>query len=132
MKTNLDQFYKTNSSLEKNGIWIMISDETGFLVRRFGGGNSDKIKMAMAKYHKPYARQIEKGLLSSEKEQELMTRAFVESCVIDWKGVEIDGEMTDFSVDKAVEFFTALPDLTNEVLTQSQEVDNFKEDLGNS
>jgi len=132
MKTNLDKFYKTDSSLEKDGIWIMISDEIGFLVRRFGGANSDKIKLAMAQYHKPYARLIEKGTLDSDKEAKLMTRAFVEACLVDWKGIEIDGEITPFSVDVAVEFFINLPELANEVITQSQQVDNFKEDLGNS
>jgi len=131
MQTNLDKFYKTNQSLEKSGIWIMITDDIGFLVRRFGGANSDKIKVALAKYHKPYARQIEKGTLGADKETELMTKAFVESCMIDWKGVEIDGKETEYSVDVAVDFFTNLPELANEILVQAQTVDNFKEEVGN-
>lgn len=131
MQTNLDKFYKTNQSLEKTGIWVMITDDIGFQVRRFGGANSDNIKLALAKYHKPYARQIEKGLLSAEKEVELMTKAFVEACMIDWKGVEIDGEEVAFSPEVAVKFFTQLPDLANEVFAQAQNVDNFKEEVGN-
>ena len=75
MKTNLDKLYKTNSSLEKDGVWFEISDDVAFLIRRFGGKNSEKVKLALAKYHKPYARQIEKGTLDPSKETEIMTRA---------------------------------------------------------
>lgn len=132
MKTNLDSLYKTNSSMEKEGIWVMISTDVGFLLRRFGGANNDKLKLALAKYHKPYARQIEKGTLDSKLEEKLMTTAFVESCIADWKGVEIDGKETEFSKEVAIEFFLSLPDLTNELLSQSQNVDNYREELGKS
>jgi len=131
MKTNLDKFYKTNQTLEKQGIWIMVSDETGFKIRRFGGANSDKLKMALAKYYKPYSRQVEKGTLSTEKENEITTKSFIETSMIDWKGVEIDGEEKPYDPSLAFDFFIQLPELLEELLKQSQIVDNFKEELGN-
>lgn len=132
MKTNLDGLYKTSSNFETDGIWMNISDDVAFKVRRFGGKNSDKVKRALATYHKPFARQIEKGLLDTDKESELVTRAFVESCVVDWQGVVIDGEEKDFSTDLAVSFFKELPDLLEEIMAQAQVADNYKEDVGNS
>ena len=132
MKTNLDGLYKTNSNFETTGIWMDVSEDIAFRVRRFGGKNSEKVKRALATYHKPYARQIEKGLMDPDKETELVTRAFVESCIVDWKGVEIDGEEKEFTVDLAVEFFKGLPDLLDELMAQAQVADNYKEDVGNS
>jgi len=132
MKTNLDKYFKTNANFEKDGIWFEISEEVGFLIRRFGGKNAEKVKLAIAKYHKPYARQIEKGTLDPGKENKIMVRAFVESCLVNWKGIEIDGEATEFSIEKAVEFFVGLPDLASELVAYASDIDNYKEELGNS
>ena len=132
MKTNLDKFFKTDSDLERDGVWFEISDDIGFLIRRFGGKNSDRVKLALAKYHKPYTRQIEKGTLDPQKETELMTKAFVESCMIDWKGVEIDGESVPFSQETAFKFFLELPELLSELFNHANDVNSYKEELGNS
>ncbi len=132
MKTNLDKFFKTNSDLEKSGIWFEISDTTGFLLNRFGGMNSDKVKAMMAKYYKPYARQIENGTMDPKKEKEIMVKVFVESSVLDWKGVEIEGVDTPFSKETAVEFFVELPELAEALMSHAMDFKNYKEDLGNS
>lgn len=132
MKTNLDQFYKTDKKLETEGIWFNISEECGFLMRRFGGFNSTEVKKAMAKYYKPYAKMIKAGTLPAEKENLVMVKTFVESSIIDWRGVEIDGEEADFSFDNAVKLLTELPQLADTLIEYASSYESFKEDLGNS
>jgi|AntRauTorcE11897_2_1112592.scaffolds.fasta_scaffold00704_9 hypothetical protein len=132
MKTNLDNIYKTDSSMEKDGIWFAITDETQFLVRRFGGANAQKVKQATAKYYKPFARQVENGTMSAEKEKEILVRSFVESCLVDWKGVEIDGEEQKFEKEKAIELFCNLPDLFESIYEYATATSSYREDLGNS
>ncbi len=132
MKSNLDVLFKTDKSLETEGIWIDFSEKIGFLCKRFGGYNAPGVKRAVAKYHKPYARQIEKGTLPPEKEARILTRAFVESTMIGWKGIEVDGEEIEFSVEAAVDLLTDLPDLLEEIIKASSDYENYKEDLGNS
>lgn len=132
MKTNLDKVFKNDSKSENDGIWFNVNEQTGFLVRRFGGFNSPKIKPALAKYYKPYARQVEAGTLSAEKENEIITRVFVEACLIDWRGVEIDGKETPFEKELAVKFFCSLPELAETIIGYSQDSKNYREDLGNS
>ena len=105
MKTNLDHLFKTHQESEENGTWFTLSDDIGFLVKRFGGFNSSGIKKAMATKYKPYAKQIQMGTLAAEKEKEIMVDLFVESCMVDWKGVEIDGEVKAFDKKLAVEFW---------------------------
>lgn len=135
MKSNLDNLYKTNSDYETSGVWYALSDEVGFRVRRFGGKNGDRVKQALAKHHKPFARQIQTGKMSAEKEKKIMNKVFVESCLVTWKGVEIDGELKDFTPELALEFFDSLPDLATDLLEFAQELDNFKnveqEEVGN-
>lgn len=131
MKTNLDKIFKTDKSVEQKGIWFKISEEIGFLIKRFGGYNSPDVKAAMAKHYRPYAKQIESGTLSYEKEREVLTRAFVDAVVIDWKGVEIDGVKQPFEKELAVKFFLGLPDLLETLTQQATDASNYREDLGN-
>ena len=132
MKTNLDKLYKTDESIEKQGVYFNVSDTTGFQLKRFGGFNSDTVKSKLAKYHKPYAYQIQKGTMDPKKEQEINCRVFVESCMVDWKGVEIDGKEVPFSADAATELLLKLPDLADALLQHSTDSNNYREDLGNS
>lgn len=131
MKTNLDSLFKTDGSFEKDGIWMEISDKTAFKVKRFGGRNSQHIQSVMARLSKPYTKQIEMKTLSEEKDYEITVRLFVETCLVDWKGVEIDGEIKPFEKELAVEFFTALPDLLKVLINYASDLANYKEELGN-
>lgn len=132
MKTNLDGIYKTDKDLESNGVWFDISETAGFLVKRFGGKNAAEMKKIHAKHFKKYARQIQQGALPAEKEEELSVRVFVECCVIDWRGIEIDGEKVEFSKEKCIDLLLELPDLAEALVAYATDKDCYKEELGNS
>lgn len=131
MKTNLDMF-KTNEESEKLGVWFKVSDEVQFLVKRFGGANEPKIKSALAKYFKPYAYQIQQDTLDSEKQHEIFVKVFVDSCLEDWKGVEIDGKEAEFSKDLAIQIFVDNKVLFNAIKDYASDFKTYRDDLGNS
>jgi hypothetical protein len=130
MKTNLDQFFKTNEDLEKNGRWFEITGDIGFLVRPFKATNP-KVKAAMAAHFKPYARQIELGTLDDKKSFEINVRLFIESCLVDWRGVEIDGQAVPFAPDVALKFFEGLPDLFHTLWAHCNDFKNYRDDVKN-
>lgn len=132
MKSNLDSFFKTSKEVETEGYWAVISDKIAFRLKRFGGFNSTELKAAMAKYYKPFAKQVELQTISSEKEREILVKTFVDVSVIDWRGVEIDGKEETFSKEKCVDLLMSLPDLCETLMQAAQKPDNYKEDLGNS
>lgn len=132
MKTNLDSLFKTDSSLEKDGVWFDVSSDISFHLRRFGGSNAQKVNQSMAKYHKPYAKLIESNRLGIEETNLVMAKVFVDSCLISWKGVkDEEGNDLPYSFDNAVKLFTALPELFNALFKYCSEMESFKEDLGN-
>lgn len=132
MKTNLDKFFKTNEDLEKNGVWFDLSDTIGFLVKPMRASNPN-VKAAWAKYYKPHARAIELGTFDDTKKgQEIQAKIFVEACMVDWKGVEIDGVETEYSRDVAIKFFLELPDLFRTLWDHCQDFKNYQEEVGNS
>jgi hypothetical protein len=131
MKTNLDGLFKTDESIEKQGVWYELAPGVAFLIKRFGGYNSPTIKSALAKYYKPYAKQIENGTLDQSKEKEIMNKVFVEACIVDWKGIVINGENAQFSVDACVKLMGSLPEMADILIAHASDFKNYKEDLGN-
>jgi hypothetical protein len=130
MKTNLDSIFKTNKESERNGQWFELNEKTGFLIRRFNAMNPHA-KGAMAKYYKPYAKQIENDTLSVDKSLEININLFLDVCLVDWKGIEIDGVEVAFDRDTGFKVFQALPDLFDTLWKHANDFKNFREDLGN-
>ncbi len=133
MKTNFDTRYKTNPQLENAGVWFAFPDcGAEFLVKRFGGANAPDVKKKMAKYYKPYAKQIEMNLFPEDKAKDIMIRIFVESCILDWKGIEINGEQKEFDVETCIELFKHLPELCDQLTELATDSVSYREELGNS
>jgi hypothetical protein len=132
MKSNLHSIFSSDKDLEKNGIIFKISETTNFLIRRFGGENGARVKAAMAKYYKPFARQVDAGTLPPEQEREILVKAFVEASLVNWEGVEIDGKIEEYSPEKAVKLFIELPALFDAILSTAQDFNSYKQELGNS
>lgn len=131
--TNLDSIYKSNSEKEKEGKWIPIADGVEFLVKRYGGANNSKVKEMNAKFVKPYARQLQKGLLPEDVERRIYVKTFVHVSMVDWKGVlDGNGDVIEYSTDAAIDLFTQLPELFDDVATIASDFETFKEDLGKS
>jgi len=132
MKTNLDVYFKTNETTEKGGEWCEIAPGVRFLIARLGGVNADRIKKANAQFFKPHARRIQNGSLPVKEEQKILARVFVEVSLLGWEGVLDDNDQPlEFSKDNAVNLLVELPELFGKLTEFSQDVENYKSDLGN-
>ncbi len=131
MKTNLDEFFKTDAEAEKNGKWFDLNKKISFLLRPFKGTNP-RVKAAIATHYKPYARQIEMDTLDPVKDREIKIKLFITVCMVDWKGIEVDGKPFPYSPENALTILTALPDCFETLWKYVNDFDSFKEELGNS
>jgi hypothetical protein len=132
MKTNLDKHFKTDKTLEKEGVDFAIDDKTSFKLRRFNADNP-RTKAAMAAYYKPYARQIEMGTMPPEKTNEISIRLFIDICLVSWQGIEDEsGKPIECNKENALELFKDLPDLFSTLWAHVNNFENYKEELGNS
>lgn len=127
MKSNLDSMFKLDETATKKGVWYNISEETGFLVRPFKPSNPN-IKAAFDRNFKPYSTQIAHGKMSQEKERAIMTKIFVEACVEDWKGVEIDGAKAPFTKEACTTLLVKLPELFVTLQKHAEDRSNYLED----
>ena len=139
MKSNLDQFFKTDESLEENGKWCEVSEETKFLLKPFRSENP-AMKQAMATHFKPHARQLALDNMDPKKEREILTKVFVQVSMVDWEGVKIDGHVQPFDREKAITLLNRLPNLFNHLKDFAADYANYREsedpeltdDVGNS
>jgi len=140
MESNLDSMFKTNKTLEKEGVDFVIREENkeekigeiSFRVRRFNASNP-RVKAAMAAYYKPYARMIELGTLPQDKTDEINIKLFVDVCLVSWAGVEDkNGAPIEFSKDNAIKLLKGLPDMFDTLWKYANDFANYKEELGNS
>jgi uncharacterized protein YxjI len=131
VKTNLDSIYKTDDSLETEGVWLMITENSGFRVKRFGGKNQLKIAEKLARLQKPYLRQIQNGTMDKSIEQKINVTIFVEECIVDWQGIEIDGEQVPYDKQKCLDLLLSMPDLTDSLVQYAMDIANYREHLGN-
>lgn len=134
MKTNLDSLLKTNTDLENEGVWFKIGD-CRFLVRRWGGDN-EHFSKAMAKYHKPFTRQIQLGSLTPKQNLEILAKVFASACLVKWEGIKADDKDLEFNFDNAVNLLLTLPELFDILYQEANSIRNYKEEykeeLGNS
>jgi hypothetical protein len=140
MKTNLHGTFATNKKTEEEGVELEIKpkdqpeDKEGvvFKIRRFSPLNP-RVQAAMAAHHKPYARQLEMGLLSPSKSLELNILIFLDISLVGWRNIlDESGKEIPYSRENALKLFKDLPDLFEFVHKYAMDADNFKDDVGNS
>ena len=135
--TDLYKMFETDSSLEREGFWYKVSENTGFLLARAGGHNTRFVKALEVKT-RPYRRQIENGTLDGELGNELLRDAFAETVILDWTGVsDRNGKAVKFSPKAAAALLKELPDLFADLQEAASKSANFRkggieEDAGNS
>ena len=144
VKSPFDVF-GTEPTLEQTGIRIDYGSYY-FLIGRAGGANTKFSDAVRAKF-RPYQRALDLGEMDDKVSNRLTAEAFAETVVLGWgtpdpieggtaeenegrfgAGLMIgqDGAAIPFSVDAVKAMLTALPDLTMDLIKESQKIANFR------
>ncbi len=128
MNSNLKKFYTFDKEKAFEEGVKYIFDEGVYFVLRYFNPQSPKMKAAMLKYYKPYARQIEMRTMSEDLGNELAYRTFFDVSVKDWKGIEVDGKLLEVSQDN---FVNLMKDLCSDNVQAYLDMKAFAEDIQN-
>lgn len=139
---NLYSQFKTDESLETEGVWIEYGEtEDGKPIRiriaRAGGANQ-KFAKALEKATRPYKKAIQTGTLDNKTADRLYREVFVDTIVLGWENVQgPDGKDLEFTRENVLKLFADLPDLFTDLREQASSAAIFREelleaDLGNS
>lgn len=105
MKFN-DVFYQTDETLERDGVWIPITDDVELLIARL---NNPVHIAAMDRQREPWRLIIlQGGTIPEETVREMNIAALAEGVLRGWRGKfeDDDGTVMEYSIEKAIELMT--------------------------
>lgn len=113
-----------NKETQKEGQWVEF--EGADLLIAYA--QNPEFQKAHRQLTKPFRRQLEKGTLDVEKEEELLCEAMATGLLLDWKRVkfEEDGDDVPYTQDLAKQALILNPELREFVAGFSYELDNFR------
>lgn len=120
--------FRTNKEWELNGVWVDLGDGAQVKVARHGNPNHKRVVRELLK---PYKQQVRNETLSDEIAERIQKDALIECLLLDWRGIELDGEELPFNrenVAKALQiedFYNDVRFLTESFATfQSEELEH--------
>lgn len=124
--------FRTDATKENEGVWVPLGapdDPDGFQLKIARLGNPAYEEM-LRKIGKPYVRAIRMGTADPKVIADLQKKAMAKHVLKDWKGLQDDdGNPIPYSVEKAYELMSTLPDFFDLVYSLAQEQDLFRAQL---
>lgn len=131
--SSLFKQFKTDSRKETEGVLVTYGpndDKTipGFRLLRRNGSNQRYAKVLERETY-PYRRLIELGTLDNKISERVFMRVFCLAVLIGWDNVQDEqGVSIPFNLDNAMKLFQELPDLYDDLFTQSNKIALFKQE----
>ena len=121
--------YLTDETLESEvGVWFKFPGNRRFRMLRAGGSNK-RFSRAFQAALRPHKRDLDKGTLDMEIQDEIMRQCYAKHVGVDWDGIKTeDGAAVPYSADAALEFFRAFPNLFADLVTLASDMAQFSEE----
>ena len=116
--------FGTDESKEIEGVWEDMGNGCRLLIAREG---NPKYKKAFTRMTKPYRQQIRRETLSDEKAEEITIKIMAETILLNWEGLEEDGNPVEYSKAEAVRMLTKYRDFRNHVSELAGSISLFKQ-----
>lgn len=129
--------FKTDKSVEKEGIWVDYAEDGRFKVARIGGSNK-RFNKVYTRLTRPHRKQMEHGMLSDKVGEEILRKAFVDGCLLGWEGItDEEGNPLAYNKENALALFEQLPELLADLVDVARSREGFlavlrEEDAKNS
>ena len=115
--------FKTDLDREVSGEWLKLGIEAKILVARLF---NEKHKKVMEELTKPYKTANRRQQLPDDVAESVLKDSMAEAIILDWVGLEEDGEPVPFSKDKAREYLD-IKDFADAVTAFAQDMANYRE-----
>jgi len=136
---SLYDLYETDLVKEVEGFWHKVTKAISIKMARAGGANLafTKAMEEKTREHRKRGGALEGDKVDVELVTEILKEAFVETIILDWKGVkDKSGKKVAFSVAAAKTLVADLPDLYSELrdaagLASNYRFEGIQADVGN-
>ena len=118
--------FKTDETLEKEGVWV---DAGGGLRLKVARSSNYNYEEDLRKLGKPYVRQIRLGTVDNETIEKISIKAFAKHVLKDWENLEDEkGNEILYSPAKAEELLLEYRDFYKLVQEFAQEQDLYRQE----
>ncbi|HVQ48492.1 MAG TPA: hypothetical protein VMS92_00465 [Mycobacterium sp.] len=114
-----------DKTLERDGVELHLGGDAYITVARAGGTNV-AYQHALQKRIRPY--QSKSGYIENDTYIDILKQTFADAVVLDWRGLELDGEPLPYSRDNALRLMRELPDLWDIIKTHAEKLANFQQE----
>lgn len=124
--------FATDQKAEQEGVWVEYSAEAeglipGFKIARMTRANKRYAK-ALERATRPHRRAMKIETFSNEAAEKLVMEVFCETVLLDWRNVQTrDGTPIPFNKSNAVDLFTDLPELYDDLSEHAKNATLFRE-----
>lgn len=114
---------RTDTALEEEGVWRDIGDGARLKIARLG---NPAYKAEWEKRSKPYKRQIRNDSLPTEKANELLYQCLARAVLLDWDGLDEDGQPVPYSRENAVRLLREIRDFRDLVVSLADDAEAYR------
>lgn len=126
-KKSIYDKFATDKKAEQEGITLDYGDGMEIRIARAGGSNTKFESLIQSKLRK-YERLRQNDLLEIAVLRPIMREIYAEAIVLGWSGVtDREGNTLPFNKENAIQLFTDLPDLFEDIVVQSQRAALFRQ-----
>ena len=122
---DISKEYATDEKKELEGVWEDIGDGGRILIART---NNPKYEKLFTKLIKPHRGRLRRGNLSDELSKEITVKLLADTILLDWEGIEEDGESLQYSKPEAERLLKDYKDFRNMVSEMAGEIDLFRQE----
>lgn len=113
--------YKTDKTLEENGVWVDLGEDVHVLVGRLTSKRTREVRRRLMR---PYESMRE---VPPELEDKINIQVMAEAVLLDWRGITDEEEKAiPYSREAAIKLLSDFPDFRDEVAGASLRRDIFR------
>jgi len=122
--------FKTDPSVERDGVILDYGDGVKIRIARAGGVNNKAFLRAIEAFARKHRRQIQLDTLPEDVSRQILREVVATTVVLGWEGVTDEaGNSLPFTKENAIKLFEDLPDLFSDLYAQAQNAALFREDV---
>jgi hypothetical protein len=129
LKTNLNDLFETNTSVEEDGVWQELKPGQRVKIRAFSAKAVVDLREVL---RKPYAALERFNKIPDEAMEEISRKVIAGAVIADWEGImgeDDDGKPVEipYNADNAYAILKAMPRFGTWVVSVSMDAQNYKD-----
>ena len=118
---DLDKTFGTDKSLEEDGVWIDLGDDSQIKIARLGNKKSQEISSKIQKNAQMASKYSLTDLADNDLNYVLAT-----AIIIDWKNIKVKGKILEYSSENAKKMLEDYKDFRSLVIELASEMETFR------